>query len=202
MFRIAIVIVLLLLLFIYLRNRKLLASAAGLRQKLLFSLKRNDAHFVHRLRLFSFSWAVVLFLLLALSGFLPVLLSGHSISGMVLIVHVLIAPFFLFAFTLWILSTVRQQTFTSRDWQIFQQGRKTFCTDRHLWGKLIFWLIFFLILLGVGAIIFSLFALFSAQTIGLLIDVHRYVMLLTFLIAGYAYFHYFSQDQKQNIREK
>ncbi|MCD6376212.1 MAG: hypothetical protein J7L94_11840 [Caldisericaceae bacterium] len=201
MFRISVLIVLLVTIVLYWKNRKQ-HSLNQLKNQLLQNLKADRPGFLKQLRMFSFAWSALLFVLLGLSGFLPELLTGHHMSGFILVLHVLLAPFFLIAFTFWIFASVKRQAFIEKDWQIFKQGWTTIRSHQPTMDKLFFWSFFLLSLIGIGAIILSLFPLFSSSGIGNLIGIHRYVMLLLFLIAVVFYFRYFSLNQKIKIEEK
>lgn len=201
MFRISVLIVLLVTITLYWKNRKQRALTP-LKNQLFQNLKLDRQGFLQRLRLFSLAWSVLLFVLLGLSGFLPVLLTGHSMSGFILVLHVLLAPFFLIAFTFWILTSVKEQALTNEDWQLFKKGWAAVQNRPPTLTKLFFWIFFLFSLIGIGAIILSLFPVFSSAGIGDLIGTHRYVMLLLFLIAVIFYFHYFSLNQKIKNKEK
>ncbi len=202
MFRLSILIVLVIITFLFLKNKNHWSALRRLPHTLLFSLRQTQLPYLERLRLFSFSWMLLLFGLLALSGFGPVLLFGESPEGYLLIFHLLLAPFFLVALTFWLLSSTESYILTEQDWQTLNEAGKSFLTHRSLGLKIVFWLFYLISLLGIGAAVLSFFPFFNAEQIQWLIGFHGYSMLFLFLIAALAYFYYFSSNLNNKIEEK
>lgn len=130
---------------------------------------------------------LVLSLILCVTGFLPILFLGQHMSGVLLVVHVTIAP--LFALMLAVLSLIWSHRLRLRagDWTT---------TRQLLWGKIPdktpllrfilksgFWLVLFCALPLLLSIILSLFPLFGMEGQEYLRTVHGYSALVLMMVA-------------------
>ncbi|NOX90629.1 MAG: hypothetical protein GXO77_16625 [Calditrichaeota bacterium] len=169
--------------------------------------QEKKSSFLSKLRVISFGWTVLFFLLLTLTGFTPLLLTGSSTGGLPLILHILIAPFFLFALTVWILLTAQKMRFKIEDLNLARalirksssgsaEGLKQFI------AKILFWVFLFFSIVAILAVILSLYPLFGSQGMRLLIEIHRYSALVLLIIAFLAFYNYFQQSQRTNVKEK
>jgi len=125
------------------------------------------------------------FIVLAITGFIPLVLFGAAVSGFVLILHVLTAP--VFALSLVIVSLLRahDHRFTKNDWQSLQQviGRKPSAKKSNpqttaFGKKVIFWLILLLALPLILSILLSMYPLMGTEGQEALIQLHGYSALL------------------------
>ena len=128
-----------------------------------------------------------LFLILALTGFLPVLFLGIHLSGMLLVIHVTVAPLFAISLSALALLWAHRLRFDESDWQIAlgSRGWKSHGSDALLRFalKVGFWLILPLSLPLMLTVILSLFPLFGTGGESLLIRLHGYSALLLMMSA-------------------
>ena len=83
--------------------------------------------------------------ILALTGFLPVIVLGQSISNVAMLLHLLLAPLFAIGLTALALFWAQRHRFDKKDWDRLRQGggegklapQQPF---PHLWQKICFWL--------------------------------------------------------------
>jgi len=131
---------------------------------------------------------VLLFLILVISGFFPVLILGQSLSGFLLIVHVTVAPLFVLFFTLSVLFNAHSQQFDINDWNYVSRGdtEQNFSKIHHLvfWKKICFWLFTIFSLPAILSVIISMYPLFGTDGQYFLLDMHRYSVLFLFTIAA------------------
>lgn len=160
------------------------------------------------LRRMAYGLSVAFFLLLGLTGFLPVLILGDRLSGTLLIVHVTVAPLFALCLCALALLWAHRLRFDEEDWQFVLEPahRKAPRLERRvrLALKVGFWLVLLFSLPLMGSIILSLFPLFGTEGETLLIRVHGYSALL-FLAASIAEIHltilYVQQISKKSSGE-
>jgi cytochrome b subunit of formate dehydrogenase len=132
--------------------------------------------------------ALLCFVVLAITGFYPTIVTGEHISGYLLMIHATFAP--IFAITLAILAVMWSGhcRFTGGDWPWFgrlvqrvtlaksaeQQVKNESCLGQ----RITFWLIIFLALPLILSIILSMFPYFGTYWQELLLDIHRYTALV------------------------
>jgi len=128
-----------------------------------------------------------LLLLLAMTGFLPVLLLGTHLSGLMLVIHVTAAPFFAVALSASALLWAHRLRFNELDWQAVEgfaggeSPRKEALL--RLGVKAGFWIVLSLSLPLMLTIILGLFPLFGTEGETLLIRLHGYSALLLMITA-------------------
>lgn len=129
----------------------------------------------------------VLFLLLALTGFVPVLFAGDHLSGALLIIHVTAAPLFAVSLSALALLWAHRLRFGEDDWQIVLDPSRRKGTTRARWISLAlkigFWLILVSSLPLMGSIILSLFPLYGTQGQEGLMRIHGYSALLMLVVS-------------------
>ena len=137
--------------------------------------------------------ALLCFVVLAITGFYPTLVSGEHISGYLLMIHATFAP--IFAITLAILAVMwsGHYCFTGNDWPWFQKlvqrvtlaesTKKEVKNESCLGQRITFWLILFLALPLILSIVLSMFPYFGTYWQELLLSVHRYTALVFALTA-------------------
>lgn len=142
-----------------------------------------------RLRYFFLSTTVILFTFLALSGLIPVLILGEQMSGLFLVVHVTIAPFFVVALMLTTIFWAHFQQFDHSDFLYLKnlrdkkEIRKKAKNQQNFWPKIYFWLFLMFSVPAVLSIIFSMFDYFGTAGQIAMLNIHRYTTLVLFILA-------------------
>jgi hypothetical protein len=127
------------------------------------------------------------FVLLALTGFSPVLVTGEHLSGFLLIVHVTVAPLFALSLSALALLWAHRLRFDEEDWRyVLGPGKR-----RHSGGerrmklalKVGFWMVLVFSLPLMGTIILGLFPLFGTEGEAFLTRAHGYSAILLLVAA-------------------
>lgn len=137
------------------------------------------------LRMLAYLLALVCFVVLALTGFYPVLILGEHISGYLVMLHVTFAPVLTVCVAVLAVMWASNCRFTSGDWPWFERIVKRVTSVKSvdkaakskssgLGQKITFWLIIFLILPLALSIVISMFPLFGTHWQELLLGLHRY----------------------------
>lgn len=128
--------------------------------------------------------ALLCLVVLAVTGFYPVLVLGEHISGYLVMVHATFAPVFAVCVAVLAVMWARSCRFTPGDWPWFERlvrratlaqsaGEKRRSRNASLGQKITFWLIVFLALpLGLS-IVLSMFPLFGTHGQEFLLGMHR-----------------------------
>jgi cytochrome b subunit of formate dehydrogenase len=146
------------------------------------------------LRTLVYLLALLCFVVLAVTGFYPLLVLGEHISGYPLMVHATFAPVFAICLAVLAVMWARNCRFTYRDWPWFQRFvervtlAKSADEESHrassgLGQKVAFWLIVFLALPLILSIVLSMFPLFGTHWQELLLGMHRYTAMVFSLVA-------------------
>jgi hypothetical protein len=132
----------------------------------------------------SFLITVISFCLLAITGFLPVVLTGHHLGGLFLIIHVTVAPVLVLSVTVLILLMVHNMRFDSLDLDAVrkQDKNKDLVIKRGLVIKIEFWIAFVLIILAIMAIILMMYPIFGETGQNKLLNLHKYSTLILFFL--------------------
>lgn len=135
------------------------------------------------LRMLLYLLALVCFVVLALTGFYPVLILGEHISGYLVMLHATFAPVFTICMAVLAVMWAGNCRFAAGDWPWFERivQRVTLIksTDKAprkcsgLGQKITFWLIIFLTLPLALSIVLSMFPLFGTHWQELLLGLHR-----------------------------
>ena len=149
--------------------------------------KRREAGTLEDVRRIATLTAGMLFLVLALTGFSPVLFLGSHLSGIMLVIHVTVAPLFAIALSACALLWAHRLRFNDRDWQIVEGfGIRV----SPVTGALVrfalkagFWIILSLSLPLMVTVILGLFPLFGTDGEAMLIRLHGYSALLLLIAA-------------------
>ena len=150
-----------------------------------------------------------LFLILALTGFLPVVFLGIHLSGVLLVIHVTVAPLFAISLSALALLWAHRLRFDESDWQIalstgrWESRRKEALVRFAL--KVGFWLVLLLSLPLLLTVILSLFPLFGTGGETLLIRLHGYSALLLMITALgelYLIIAHMEHTMEQPLKEK
>jgi cytochrome b subunit of formate dehydrogenase len=110
---------------------------------------------------------LALFLILALTGFIPVVFFGGHVSGVLLLIHATAAPLFALSLALLSLLWAHRQRFSEENWDATRDlvARKRVEPDRlrDVVRKVCFWLILFFSLPLILSIILGVFPLFGTE---------------------------------------
>ena len=177
-------------LFIRPRKSRVLNGLRVLVFLLTLLLLEQRVSLLSRLKKLVYLLALLCFVVLAITGFYPVLVLGEHISGYFLMLHATAAPVFAGCLAVLALSWAQQCRFSRTDWQ----GVKNLITRRlasavslpegvGLGQKIAFWLIVLLALPLILSIVLSMFPLFGTAGQHFLLDTHRYGALLFALVA-------------------
>lgn len=127
---------------------------------------------------------VALFLIMAISAFIPAIIFGGSLSGVFLLIHVTAAPFFAVSLALTIVIYAQQNKFGTKDFKNQTDFNNLNSLKLNNSGnqKLIFWLFTFFSLPAIVSIILSMFPLFGTEGQNILLEIHRYSTLILFIL--------------------
>ena len=144
--------------------------------------------FFTRFRKMIYLLTMTFFLILAVTSYLQIVMTGGPLSGWLLIIHVSVAPFFAISLMMAILLWAHLRRFNQQDWQYLQQvvGKKkvpAILTENHdVWEKLNFWLFMVSAIPAILSIIFQLYPVFDTDGMTCLLQVHRYSTLILFIL--------------------
>ena len=146
-------------------------------------LRRNPAalkQFCKRIGWFSFG-------LLAISGFLPVLLMGGHLSGYPLLLHMLAAPILLVAATLYLVMSARNHEMNENDWQALGSGSGAGLPERLFteaaWRKVWYWGLVILFIPAIVSIALGMYDMFGTEGQEMVLTVHGYTTLALTAVA-------------------
>ena len=150
-----------------------LAKSINLKDNNTFSIARE----------FLFSMSIVLFFIMAVSGFLFPLL-WQQMDGILLFTHVLIAPFFAVSVTLSVAFFANKLQFNSDDYKYLFAKTKSVKHIIEFWKKFSFWLFAVAAILNLGSIVLAMYPALGTSGQNWLLNIHRYsaLALLVFTI--------------------
>ena len=136
------------------------------------------------LRMLAYLLALVCFVVLALTGFYPVLILGEHISGYLVMLHVTFAPVLTVCVAVLAVLWASSCRFTAGDWPWFERivkritsvkgaGKAAQSKSSGLGQKITFWLIIFLTLPLALSIVVSMLPLLGTHWQELLLGLHR-----------------------------
>lgn len=133
--------------------------------------------------------SLLLFIVLALTGFAPVLFFGAHMSGVMMILHVTVAPLFAVGAVALTLMYAQRQTFNQTDWDYFRQlvrrkltNKNIFAAGLSFWKKISFWLMLLLAVPLLASVVFMMYPWFGAEGQHALLQWHRYSALFISLV--------------------
>lgn len=144
--------------------------------------------------------ALLCFVVLAITGFVPRLFFNEIISGFWLMIHATFAPVFAICLAVLAVMWASHCRFTGADWPWLNRlirrvtlpktaEEKSVCQCSNLGQKITFWLIVVLALPLILSIVSSMFPLFGTHWQELLLDAHRYsALLLALAVIVHTYF--------------
>ncbi len=125
--------------------------------------------------------SLLLFMILAVTGFAPVLLFGWHMSGVAMILHVTIAPIFAVGAVALALMYAQSQTFNQTDWDYFRQlvrrkltNKNIFAAGLAFWKKASFWLMLLLTVPVIASVVLMMYPWFGTAGQHALLQWHRY----------------------------
>ncbi len=121
-----------------------------------------------------------LFLLMALSAFIPVLL-GITLSDIFLLVHVTVAPLFSVFLAILIILFAHSNRFNKED-VIENSEEQKIKLNQKGYLKVIFWLVALFSVSAMVSIVLNMFPIFGTEGQVYLLDVHKYSTLLLLLL--------------------
>ena len=171
-------------------------------KRLRFSDREN--HLYIKLKYFFVSVTFLSFIFLGLTGILPVVILNAHISGILLIIHVTIAPLFVIALTITALVLSHSYQFDNRDWQLlrmFISRDKQDHFNYHLQTYLIkayFWIFLLFSVPASLSIIVSMFPFIGTDGQTLMLTTHQYSTLVLLIITMlYVDFKLIAADSKK-----
>lgn len=145
---------------------------------------RGVLSYLKLMRLMSFYSSAILFIIMALSGFLPFVSMGTSLSGLALIIHVTAAPLFCLTYAFYIILSAFQYKFEYDNYLfVFHrnsiEGSSEFeAAKDNVILKSAFWISAVVSVPVIISIILSMFPIFSTSGMHYLTDLHRYSVLI------------------------
>ena len=132
-----------------------------------------------------YAFAVFCFFILAGTGFAPILFSGEHLAGILLVIHVTVAPFFALSLSAAALLWAHSLRFDQEDWRVVRHLGDPGLREKRVRSasKVGFWLILLLSLPLMLTVILELFPLFGTEGEAFLIRLHGYSALLLMLVA-------------------
>ncbi len=141
-------------------------------------------------------------LILAITGFLPVIIFGAAVSNFALMLHLLLAPLFAIGLTALALFWAQRHRFNKGDWASLQQwfrDKKFFASsgNPNVWQKILFWASLLLAVPLIASTVLMMYPLLGTAGQESLLHWHGYTGLLLLAVAvGHAYF--ILTNEKQN----
>ncbi len=151
------------------------------------------------LKTLSYFLAVLCVLLLALTGFLPYLIIGGPLSGLLLVLHVAIAPVFSICMTGVSLLWVQEHIFDKNDRQWLSHILPDTRNKKNVLQfsseiKICFWMLILLTPFVMGSIIASMYPVFGTYGQEALLDLH-FISALLFLIISITHTYFLLNSQ-------
>ena len=132
-----------------------------------------------------YAFAVLCFFVLAGTGFAPILFSGDHLTGILLVIHVTVAPLFALSLSAAALLWAHSLRFDEEDWRVVRHLGDPGLREKtvRFASKVGFWLILLLSLPLMLTVILELFPLFGTEGVAILIQLHGYSALFLMLVA-------------------
>lgn len=134
------------------------------------------------LRTLAYFFLLISFLVMSTSAMIPVILGSDYLSGVMLIIHVTLAPVFAGAVAFFMILTAHHMVFNEQEWRDLS-GRRMSGRER-FWQKIMFWLFCTGVVISASAIILMLFPLFGSEGQEVLLDIHRTASVVLVLTAA------------------
>ncbi len=135
---------------------------------------------------------LLLFLVLAVTGFIPVVLFGKHLTGVLLLVHATAAPIFALSLAILSLLWAHRQRFTEENWESVKDlAARRQVEPGHLYDvcwKVCFWLVLFFalpLILSITLGVFPLFGTDGQETLVFLHGISALLLMVTAVIHTY-----------------
>jgi len=151
-------------------------------------LTQHKDQFSRNLRYFFLTVTLFTFILLAITGTLPVIAFNKHITGILLIIHVTAAPVFVVALALTALFWANFKQFDDSDLKLIKKvknGNKDQRPAYHLqtyWLKILFWMFLAFSIPASLSMIFSMFPYFGTDGQNVMLTIHQYSTLILLII--------------------
>lgn len=134
-------------------------------------------------------------IIMALTGFIPIIFFGTRMSGYILMLHVATSPLFALCIALAGILWAHKHRFELADWQVFRalfsrnaDVNITKTEKNQFWNKVCFWGVITLAVFAISSIVASMYKIFGTHGQELLLQFHRYSTLgLIILITIYTF---------------
>lgn len=176
--------------FIYLSLKKENISLGSLYKSFLNEVKNSfaglkpgsDGSLKNSIRNLLIYLCLCLILLLALTAYIPTLVAGEHMSGLLLTAHVKSALFFVVLFAAVMIVWSNSYRFNRSDFDILNSaGIKNIKKSSEFWVKISFWTAVLFGIPAICSIILMLYPIFAADGMVYLLDLHKYTSLFLFI---------------------
>ena len=136
--------------------------------------------------------------IMAITGFLPIIFTGEHLSGVLLLIHVAVAPLISISFAVLVILFAHTNRFSESDIEL-TEGNENKKVNLNVSGKfkLLFWSIALFSIPAMLSIILGMFPLFGTEGQITLLDIHRYsVLIITILVILYVGLYTISSKEK------
>ena len=166
----------------------------------LSNLKKSNIGKIIKSLLFPIMFLCVI--LLALTGFVTVIILGKPISTYLLLVHVSLAPIFAISMAIATLIWAPKNSFNKRDWETFCNLKSSKKEKRiELMQKIAFWSLIILSLPIILSILLSMYPLFGSEIQHSLLTTHRYSTLVFVIISTWYVYFSIIKDSKLTVKK-
>ena len=152
------------------------------------------------------SWyilALISIKILAITGFLQVMILGEHMSGFLLLLHMIAAPAFAVAIAILTLLTISDHRFSAEDWQAFRSRKDNTEAASNFWRKTCYWLIVVSSIPALASIILSMYPIFGTNGQEALLSWHRYATLvLTIAVIFHTFLIFEASPRQQGTLEE
>ena len=135
---------------------------------------------LHSLQSVVYLVTILAFLIMVITGFISLLFTGGALTGILLMIHVSIAPFISITFAMLVVLFAQSNRFNDNDITISTEddGKKKIIYKDSAYLKINFWLIGVFSLPAMVSIILSMFPLLGTEGQIYLLEIHRYSVLI------------------------
>ena len=135
---------------------------------------------------FLFVLTSIFFIVLALTGFLPILIFGGHLSGILLIIHVTTAPLFVLSFMLTLVFKAQRKQFTQDDFKYLNDKwilKNATNISEQFNQKLCFWLFAVFSLPAILSMVLSMYPLFGTGWQVAMLNLHQFSVLVLLIVS-------------------
>lgn len=141
------------------------------------------------------------FIVLTFTGFLPILFTGNSMTGVLLLLHVLASPVFAICITIVCVLWAHDHRFRKEDWQTLKlvaqrkKDSKFFKQIDNVGQKTTFWLVVILSFSVILSILLGMYPIWGTNGQEVLLHLHGYSALFLVLAAAAKFYYYLNQKK-------